>query len=67
MVLDPVLTTMGFSDIVDKVVQHFTSKVGVEVAIKIEVEAKSADGSDEALQRTVKENCSVLIFRTAEF
>ena len=65
--LNPVQATMSFSDIVDEVVQHFTSKVGVEVAIKIEVEARSANGFDEALQRTVKENCSVLRFKTAEF
>lgn len=65
--LDPVQATMGFSDIVDEVVQHFTSKVGVDVTIKIEVEAKSGDGFDETLQRTVKENCSVLRFKTAEF
>jgi uncharacterized protein len=65
--LNPVTATMSFSDIVNEVVQHFTSKIGVEVAIKIEVEAKSSEGFDEALQRTVKENCSVLKFTSAEF
>jgi uncharacterized protein len=65
--LDPVRATMDFSDIVNEVVQHFTAKIGVDVTIKVEVEAKSAGGFDETLQRTVKENCNVLKFSNAEF
>jgi hypothetical protein len=39
----------------------------VDVTISIEIQAKNADGFDEALQRSVKENCNVLNFNTAEF
>jgi len=58
---------MDFSDIVNEVVQHFTSKIGVEVTIKVEVEAKASGVFDDDLQRTIKENCSVLKFSNAEF
>ena len=65
--VDPVRATMDFSDIVNEVVQHFTSKIGVEVTIKVEVEAKASGVFDDDLQRTIKENCSVLKFSNAEF
>ncbi len=44
-----------------------TAKLGVDVKISVEIEAKSLDGFDEALQRTAKENCTVLRFSNAEF
>ncbi|MEN8130516.1 MAG: DUF499 domain-containing protein [Pseudomonadota bacterium] len=65
--LKPVEAKMDFAIIVDEVVQHFTSKLGVDVSISVEIQAKSKDGFDEALQRTVKENCNVLRFSNAEF
>ena len=65
--LEPVKAKMDFANIVDEVVQHFTSKLGVDVSISVEIQAKSRDGFDEALQRTIKENCNVLRFRNAEF
>lgn len=65
--LDPVKAKMDFATIMDEVVQHFTAKLGVDVTISVEIEAKSRDGFDEALQRTVKENCNVLRFSNAEF
>ena len=65
--LNPVTATMNFSDIVNEVVQHFTAKIDTEVTIKVEVEAKSSSGFDETLQRTIKENCTVLNFSNAEF
>jgi len=51
----------------NEVVQHFTAKLGVDVSISIEIQAKSSEGFDENLQRTVKENCNVLKFSSAEF
>lgn len=65
--LDAVRAKMTFSDIVDEVIQHFTAKHGVDVDISLEVRARSRDGFDESLQRTVKENCSVFRFNSAEF
>tara|TARA_R110001583_G_scaffold66746_3_gene191495 strand:+ start:22519 stop:25350 length:2832 start_codon:yes stop_codon:yes gene_type:complete len=65
--LDPVKAKMDFATIVDEVVQQFTSKLGVDVEISIEIQAKSKVGFDESLQRTIKENCNVLKFSTAEF
>ena len=58
---------MEFSDIVDEVLEQFTTKTGVKVNISIEIEAEHAQGFDEALQRAVKENCNVLRFGNAEF
>ena len=65
--LDPVKAKMDFATIVDEVVQQFTATLGVDVSISVEIQAKSADGFDESVQRTIKENCSVLQFANAEF
>ena len=65
--LDPVKAKMNFAIIMDEVVQQFTAKLGVDVTISVEIEAKSTTGFDEGLQRTVKENCNVLHFSNAEF
>jgi len=65
--LDPVKAKMAFSTIVDEVVEQFSAKVGVDVTISVEIQATSRDGFDDATQRTVKENCNVLKFGSAEF
>lgn len=65
--LDPVKAKMDFATIMDEVVQQFTAKLGVDVTISVEIEAKSKAGFDEGVQRTVKENCNVLKFKSAEF
>jgi predicted AAA+ superfamily ATPase len=65
--LDPVKAKMDFATIMDEVVQQFTTKLGVNVTISVEIEASSQDGFNESMQRTVKENCNVLRFRSAEF
>ncbi len=56
-----------FADLVDEVVQQFTMRTGVKVKIAIEIQAESATGFDDGLQRAVKENCNVLKFKNAEF
>lgn len=58
--LDPVKARLDFATIVDEVVQQFTAKLGVEVSISGEIQARSKEGFDETLQRTIKENCNVL-------
>ena len=65
--LDPVKAKFDFANIVDEVVQQFTAKLGVDVSISVEIQARSKDGFDESLQRTIKENCNVLKFSNAEF
>lgn len=65
--LDPVKAKIEFANIVDEVVQQFTAKLGIEVSISVEIQAKYKNGFDEALQRTIKENCNVLGFRSSEF
>ena len=65
--MDPLTAKMKFADIVDEIVQQFTTKTGVNVSISVEIQADSKDGFDESLQRTVKENSNVLGFGSAEF
>ena len=65
--LDPVRAKMQFADIVDEVVQQFTTQTGVKVRIAVEIQADSSAGFDDGLQRAVKENCKVLRFGNAEF
>lgn len=66
--LNPVSATMDFATLMEEVVQQFTSKLGVEVSINIEITANdSQDGFSETLQRNVRENCNVLNFDSAEF
>jgi hypothetical protein len=65
--IDPILAKKQFADLVDEVVQQFTMRPGVKVNIAVEIQAESATGFDDGLQRAVKENCSVLKFKSAEF
>ena len=65
--LDPIKAKMDFATIMDEVVQQFTSKLGVDVKISVEIQAQSKEGFDEALQRIIKENCNVLKFDNSEF
>ena len=51
----------------DEVIQQFTAKLGAEVKILVEIEAWNKEGFDEALQLTIKGNCNVLRFGSAEF
>jgi hypothetical protein len=65
--LDPVRAKVQFNDLVDEVINHFMTKPGVRVKINIDVEAQADEGFDDSLQRVIKENCSVLKFKAAEF
>lgn len=65
--LDAIQAKKQFADLVDEVVQQFTIRQGVKVRIAIEIQADSATGFDDGLQRAVKENCNVLKFKSAEF
>jgi len=37
---------MGFATIVDELIQQFTTRIGADVTISVEVQAKFADGFD---------------------
>lgn len=52
---------------VDEVVEQFTTKVGTEVKITVELHAQSDAGFDEALQRAVRENSNALKFTSFDF
>ncbi len=66
--LDPIKAKMDFATIVDEVVEQFTSRLGVDVKISVEIQATShRESFDEAMQRAVKENCRVLRFGNVEF
>ena len=45
----------------------FTTKVGSEVTITVEVQARSGAGFDEGVQRAVRENCKTLKFTSFDF
>ena len=65
--LDPVKAKFDFAQIVDEVIQQFTTKPNATVTISVELQAEDADGFDENTRRTVRENCNVLKFGQAEF
>ncbi len=65
--LDPLLAKKQFADIVDEVIQQFTTRVGERTQITVEIQAQSETGFDEAVQRTVRENCDALKFSTYDF
>lgn len=58
--LDPVMAKKQFADIVDEVVQQFSTKLGVRIRISVEIDAESSVGFDESTQRIVNENARVL-------
>ena len=65
--LDPIQAKKQFADLVDEVILQFTSRPGTKVRITIEIQAETATGFDDNVQRAVKENCKVLRFKNAEF
>ena len=58
---------MKFTDLMQEVVQHFSSDPDNQVSIRVEIEAKSPTGFDERTQRTVRENSNTLGFNSGEF
>lgn len=65
--LDAIKAKMDFSALIDEVVENFSSQMGVDVQISVEIRANSNKGFDANLQRAIKENCSMLKFNNAEF
>jgi len=65
--LDPLLAKKQFADIVDEIVQQFTTRVGDQVQISVELHAQTSKGFDAGLERTVRENCRTLKFKSFDF
>lgn len=65
--LDPVSASLDFSNIAQEIIQHFSSQLGTDVSITLEIEAECQDGFGESTRRTVQENSRTLGFSHAEF
>jgi antitoxin component of MazEF toxin-antitoxin module len=65
--LDALRLRRDAGQIADEVVQHFTSLVGAEVEVNIEIQVHLPDGVPDNVVRTVIENCRVLKFETQAF
>ena len=65
--IDPVSGTFQFQSIITELVSHFTTKPGVKVTIKLDIEATSETPFDDSTVRTVTENSTVLKMESSEF
>lgn len=65
--LDPIKAKLQFSEVSEEVLMLFTSKPGVKVTVKVEINAECHTGFDEAIQRAVLENTRVLKFINRDF
>lgn len=65
--LDPIQARRQFADIADEVIASLANRNGTQVRISIDIEAETSDPFDDSIQRSVKENCTQLRFRTSEF
>ena len=64
--LNAVRAKLDFATIMDEVVQQFTQR-GLEVSISVDIHVSNPAGFDDAVQRSVRENCNVLKIDPAEF
>lgn len=55
------------SQIADEVIQHLAALAGASVEVTVEIRATCTDGFEDALIRTISENCSTLRFDHSEF
>ena len=58
---------MKFSEIMNEVVQHLSSKPHQNVEIRVGIEATDEEGYDEVTLRNVRENANALNLKDAEF
>ena len=65
--LDPVQAKYQFSQIVDEVIQHFTTLPEVKVTISVDIQAQTNKGFSESVQRIVGENAKTLKFKDHGF
>ena len=65
--LDPIKATLEFSKIVSELVELFSSTVGTNVRIRVDIEAEDPRGFSETVVRAANENASVLGLKPADF
>ena len=65
--LDPQRVNKQVSDVVAEVLEHFTSLVGCQVEVTLEIQANYVAGFSESTVRTVGENGRTLKFALSEF
>jgi hypothetical protein len=66
-VLDPDRYALDFKKVADEVLAHLAAAPGVQLAVRIEVEATTAQGFDENKVRTIAENAKTLKFDQSGF
>jgi hypothetical protein len=64
--LNPDLYTVDFKKVADEVLAHLRTE-GVHLTVRVEIEATSTTGFDEAKVRTVSENANTLKFEQSGF
>ena len=65
--LNPERYGLDFKKIADELLAHLAAIPGVQLDIRVEIDAHMPEGADESKVRTVKENAAALKFQTAEF
>jgi predicted AAA+ superfamily ATPase len=65
--LEPVRLLRDVNDITDAIVQQLGRAQDAEISITVEIEARSTDGFDDDVRRTVTENARTLRFEAHEF
>ena len=62
VVVDPVRMSRDAGQVADEIVRHLAGLVGTDVDVRIEITARSGDGFDDEIVRTVTENARTLKF-----
>ncbi len=65
--LDSHTGRMAYDEIQKEIINLLTTRPGVTVRLKLDIEADSMEGFDENTQRAVRENCEALKFSEADF
>lgn len=65
--LDALRLQRDVGQITNEVIQHFTSLVGADVEITLDIQVRIPDGVPDNVVRTITENCRVLKFTNQEF
>jgi hypothetical protein len=58
---------LEFKKLIDEVLQHLAATPGVDLKVRVEIEAQAPDRFSDFQIRTVSENCNALKFDQAEF
>ena len=64
--LNPARYTLDFKQVADEILAHL-ARTGVDLSVRIEIEAVKPDGFEESTIRTVRENATVLKFDQSGF